>query len=116
MRPTILIIEPRRDVADALEGVVNTANYVAMVRPHVERLADLEVPPAAIIVRIAFEGVGEPAHSALERLKPNRPPVVAIASEDEALQEARRLRCDVVLHAPRDVGRLCDALTRLVHP
>ena len=71
--------------------------------------------PAAIIVRIAFEGIGDPPHAAVERLPPlNRPPVVAIAWADAEIREAQRLKCDVVLHAPDDVGRLCEALSRVV--
>lgn len=114
MRPVILIIEPRPEVAEALADVVISAKYSAMVRPHVERLADLATTPAAIIVRIAFEGIGEPAHAAIGRLPLNRPPVVAIVWEQKEVEEAERLKCDVVLRAPDDVGRLCDALTTVV--
>ena len=113
MRPVILIIEPRPEVAEALADVVMSANYTAIVRPHVECLADLATTPAAIIVRIAFEGIGEPAHAAIARL-PNRPPVVAIVWEENEAEEAKRLKCDVVLRAPNDVGRLYDALTTVV--
>lgn len=115
MRPSVLIIEPRREVAAALEDVVNSANYVAVVTPHLERLADVGVTPSAIIVRIAFESSSEPAHAALERLGVNRPPVLAIAWDAAEVKEAERLKCDVVLHAPQEVSRLCDALARLVH-
>ena len=114
MRPVILIIETRPEVAEALEEVVTSARYAAMVRPHVECLADLGVTPAAIIVRIAFEGIGEPPHAVIGRLR-DRPPVVAIAWEDAEVAEAVRLKCDVVLRAPGDVGRLCDALTTIVN-
>ena len=114
MRPVVLIIEPRPDVADALADVVMSASFTPIVRPHVECLADLATTPAAIIVRIAFEGIGEPAHAAIARLPHNRPPVVAIAWEENAVEEAERLKCDVVLRAPGDVGRLCDALITVV--
>jgi hypothetical protein len=110
----ILIIEPRPEVAEALADVVMSANYSAMVRPHIECLADLAITPSAIIVRIAFEGIGEPAHAAIARLPVDRPPVVAIVWEDRGVEEAARLRCEVVLRAPGDVGRLCDALTTVV--
>ena len=113
MRPSILILEPRPDVAAALEDVVNSANYVAIVAPHLERLADLEVPPAAIIVRVSFEGTSEPPHVALGRLR-DRPPVVAIVWEEEEVAEATRLGCEVVLKAPRDVSKLCEALGRII--
>ena len=115
MRPSVLIIEPRRDVAAALEDVVNMANFVAVVRPHLEQLGDLVVTPAAIVVRISFDALSEPAHTAIARLPPARPPVIAIAWDDEEIEEAKRLKCDVVLHAPADVSRLCEALERLVH-
>jgi hypothetical protein len=115
MRPSVLIIEPRREVAAAIESVVNTANFVAVVTPHLQQLDDLAVAPSAIIVRIAFEGAGEPAHAAIGRLPPNHPPVLAIAWEEDEIREAERLKCDVVLHAPADVSRLCEALGRLVH-
>lgn len=115
MAPSILIIEPRREIADALADVVTSANFAAVVRPHVERLADLGFTPAAIIVRIAFEGVSEPAHAALERLTPNRPPVVAIVRHNVEAAEAERLKCEIVLRAPEGVSHLCDALARLVY-
>jgi hypothetical protein len=113
MCPSILILEPRHDVATALEGVVNSADYVAVVAPHLERLSDLEVPPAAIIVRVSFESSSEPPHASLGRLA-NRPPVIAIAWADEEFAEARRLDCEVILHAPHDVARLCEAPGRVV--
>ena len=115
MRPSVLIIEPRREVAEALEGVVNSANYVAVVRPHVERLTDVGVTPAAIIVRITFEARSEPAHVAVRRLGVRRPPVIAITWDDEELAEAERLKCDIILRGPQDIARLCDALNRLVN-
>lgn len=115
MRPIVLIIETRPEVAAALEEVVTSARYAPIVRPHIEHLSDLEVAPAAIIVRIAFEGVGEPQHAVIGRLA-NRPPVVAIAWEDGEVAEAARLKCEVVLRAPDDVGRLCEALTAVINP
>jgi hypothetical protein len=114
MHPAILIIEPRPEIAAALEEVVASAHYLPIVRPYIEGLDGLGVPVAAIIVRVAFDGVSEPAHRALERIRV-RPPVVAIVWDDEELVEAKRLRCDVILRAPDDVGRLCEALSRLVH-
>jgi hypothetical protein len=115
MRPVILIIESRPEVAEALQEVVVSASYSPLVRPHVERLADLGVVPSAIIVRIANEGTGEPPHAAIGRLPPDRPPVIAIAWEQREVDEANRLRCDVVLRAPDDVSRLCEALTSVVN-
>lgn len=113
MRPVILIIEPRSEVASALEDVITSANYSAVVIPHLERLADLGEVPAAIVVRIAFEGL-VPAHAAIEKLPANRPPVLAIASDEEEAAEAARLKCDVVLGPPRGIRGLCEALRRVV--
>ena len=114
MRPTVLIIEARREVARALEAVIESMNLTAMVVPHLEQLSDLKIDPAAILVRIAFESAGDPPHTAIRRLPRTRPPVVAIAWEEDELAEARKLKCDVILHAPRDISRLCDTLTKLV--
>ena len=115
MRPVILIVEQRPEVAEALHDVLTSAHFCVIVRPYVECLADLGVTPAAIVVRIAFEGVGEPMHAAIARLPANRPPVIAIAWEQREVEEARRMHCDVILRAPDDVGRLCTALTEVVH-
>ena len=114
MRPAILIVEQRPDVAAALVDVIDSANYVPIVRPYLDQLTDLQVVPAAVIVRISFEGVSEPPHAWLERLPHSRPPIVAIAWEDAAIAEAQRLGCDVILHAPNDVAQLCDALARVI--
>ena len=115
MQPVILIIEQRPEVAEALQDVITSAHYSTIVRPHVERLGDLEVTPAAIIVRIAFENIGEPAHAAIARMPEGRPPIIAIVWEEKEAEEAARLACDVVLRAPGDVARLCDALTSVVN-
>jgi hypothetical protein len=115
MQPVILIIEQRPEVADALSDVITSAHYYPIVRPHVERLTDLGVTPSAIVVRIAFENIGEPAHAAIARLPADRPPIIAIVWEETEAEEAARLACDVVLRAPGDVARLCDALTTVVN-
>jgi hypothetical protein len=115
MLPAILIIEPRREVADALQEVVMSANYLPVVRPRMHRLADLGFTPAAIIVRVTFEGITEPPHAALADLPPHRPPVIAIAWGETEIAEAQRLGCDVILRAPDDVSRLLDTLTKIVH-
>lgn len=114
MRPAILIIERRKEIATVLEEVVESAHFQALVTPHLERLSDLATVPAAIVVRFAFEGISEPPHAVLERLPVNRPPVVAIAWDEEAIAEATRLKCDVVLRGPGEVGRLCEALLSVV--
>jgi hypothetical protein len=114
MQSTVLIIEARREVAAALEEVLAAANLASMVVPHLEKLSDVEIAPAAILVRIAFESVSDPPHAAIARLPRERPPVVAIAWEDDELEEARKLKCDVIIHAPHDIPRLCETLTRVV--
>ena len=114
MPPVVLIIEARKEVAAALEAAIALAHMTPIVVPHVERLSDIPYTPAAIVVRIAFESATDPPHAAIERLPRDRPPIVAIAWEEDELEEARRLKCDVVLHAPHDINRLCDTLTKLV--
>jgi len=114
MQSTVLIIEARSEVAAALEAVLAAANLAAVIVPHLERLSDVEIAPAAILVRIAFESVGDPPHAAIGRLPRERPPVIAIAWEENELEEARKLKCDVIIHAPHDIPRLCETLTRVV--
>jgi hypothetical protein len=113
-QPSILILESRPDVAEALQDVITSAHYTAIVRPYLDRLADLDVRPAAIVTRITSVAVGEPPYTAIEGLRENRPPVVAIAWADSEVAEAARLKCDVVLRAPTELGRLCEALTKIV--
>jgi hypothetical protein len=113
MPPIVLIIESRMEVAAALESTIAQANLTPVVVQHLERLSDIPHQVAAIVVRIAFESVSDPPHAAIARLPPEHPPILAIAWEERELQEARRLNCDVVLHAPHDINRLCDALMRL---
>jgi hypothetical protein len=113
MPPTVLIIESRSEVAAALESAIAQANLVPIVVPYLERLSDIPHSVAAIVVRIAFEGVSDPPHAAISRLPREHPPILAIAWEEHEVEEARRLNCDVVLRAPHDINRLCEALTRL---
>ncbi len=110
----MLIIEPRREVAAALEEVLAAANLASVVVPHLEKLSDVAISPAAILVHIAFESVNDPPHAAVARLPPDRPPIVAIAREDDEFAEAEKLKCDVILRAPHDIPRLCATLTRVV--
>jgi hypothetical protein len=114
MGPTVLIIESRPEVAAALEAVITAINLTPMVVKHLEKLSDLEITPAAILVRIAFETTTEPPHGAITRLPSTRPPVVAIAWEEDEVAEARRLNCDVIIHAPNESWRLGETLRRLV--
>jgi len=112
--PVVLIIESRKEVADALESAIALANVTPVVVPFVERLGDVPYTPAVIVVRIAFESVSEPPHAAIARLGRERPPVVAIVREENELAEAQRLQCDVVLRAPEDIPRLCEAVMKVI--
>jgi hypothetical protein len=114
MPPIVLIIEARKEVADALESAIALANVTPVVVPHVERLGDVPYTPAAIVVRIAFESLSEPPHAAIARLGRERPPVVAIVREENELAEAQRLQCEVVLRAPEDIPRLCEAVMKVI--
>ena len=114
MPPVVLIIERRTEVALALESAIAMSNLSPIVVQHLERLGDVPYAVAAIVVRFAFEGVGEPAHVAVEHLPSNRPPIVAIATTLEEIAEARRMKCDVVLQAPQEINRLCETLTKIV--
>ena len=116
MQSTVLIIEARSEVAAALEAVLAAVNLAAVVVPHLEKLSDVGISPAVILVRIAFETVSDPPHAAIARLPPDRPPVVAIAWEEDEVAEAEKLKCDVILRAPNDIARLCETLTRVVRP
>lgn len=116
MLPAILIIESRREVADALQELVMSANYLPVVRPRMQPLHDLGFTPAAIIVRIAFEGISEPPHAGVADLPRHRPPVIAIAWGELEIAEAQRLGCNVILRAPDDVSHLLDMLTKVSTP
>jgi hypothetical protein len=101
----VLVIEPHEELAAAFEQVLVSADFAPIVRPHVASMADLSVTPATIVVRIG--------HGDVSTLAPDRPPIVAIAGSDAEVAEARRLRCEVVLRAPAEIRRLCDALRTL---
>jgi hypothetical protein len=112
-RSAILIIEPRHEVAEAIASVIASAHFEPVVRPHLESLDDIGVTIAAIVTRIVFEGVSEPAHAAIRRLPPTRPPVIAIARTEEEIAEATRLKCDVILRGRHGINTLCDVLKRV---
>ncbi|HEU5257952.1 MAG TPA: hypothetical protein VFU28_18315 [Vicinamibacterales bacterium] len=114
MPPVVLIIEARKEVAEALESAIALADMTPVVVPYVERLGDVPYRLAAIVVRIAFESVSEPPHAVIARLGHERPPVVAIVREENELAEAQRLQCDVVLRAPEDIPRLCEAVMKVI--
>lgn len=101
----VLIIEPHDELAAAFEQVLASADFNPIVRRHVASMADLGVVPSTIVVRIG--------HGDVSTLSADRPPIVAIASSDEEVKEAERLRCEVVLKGPAEVRRLCEALRTL---
>lgn len=101
----VLIIEPHDELAAAFADVLASANYTPIVRRHVHSLDDIGPRPATIVLRIG--------HADVSRLPPDRPPIVAIASTDADVEEARRLRCEVVLRGPSEIKRLCEALRSL---
>lgn len=103
----VLIIEPHNDLAAALEEAVASADFLPIVRCHVASMTDVGVTPATIVVRIG--------HGDISSLPSDRPPVVAIASTEEAAAEAKRLKCEVILRAPEEIKRLYDALRTLTH-
>jgi hypothetical protein len=72
------------------------------------------VSPAAIVLRVSFDTFREPPHTALKGVHV-RPPVIAIVSEEQEFVEAQRLKCEVILRAPGEVSRLCEALATIVH-
>ena len=101
----VLIIEPHDELAAAFEQVVASADFTPIVRRHVDSMSDLGITPATIVVRIG--------HGDISTLPPDRPPVVAIVATDEEAREAERLHCEVVLRAPSEIRRLCEALRML---
>jgi hypothetical protein len=101
----VLIIEPHDELAAAFEQVVASADFSPIVRRHVDSMSDLGVTPATIVVRIG--------HGDVSTLPPDRPPIVAIVTTDAEAAEAKRLRCEVILRAPSEIRRLCEALRSL---
>jgi alkanesulfonate monooxygenase SsuD/methylene tetrahydromethanopterin reductase-like flavin-dependent oxidoreductase (luciferase family) len=107
MELPVLIIEPHAELATALEKAIASASYTPVVRRHVDSLDDLDFTPVTIVMRIG--------HADVSHLPSQRPPIVAIASSDEDVAEAARLRCEVVLHGAPEIRRLCEALRSLAH-
>lgn len=101
----VLIIEPHDELAAAFEQVVASADFTPLVRRHVASMSDIGITPAAIVVRIG--------HGDISTLPADRPPIVAIVSSDEEFDEAKRLRCEVVLRAPAEIRKLCESLRAL---
>lgn len=113
--PNVLIIEPHREMAAALQEVVTLANCTPMTVTTCDEIMRLPHLPAAIVVRILSHTTGvEAPHECLHRLpREQRPMIVALTSSDDDVMEAERLGCEVVLRAPKQVRGLYDALSRV---
>jgi hypothetical protein len=113
--PTVVIVEPYRDIAIALEEVVSLARCTPLTVGAVEEPASLlQERPAAIIVRVATDLSYRSPHAGLTRWPPSmRPMVVALTSTDADVTEAERLGCDVILQEPKQVRQLYDTLTNV---
>lgn len=113
MAPTVAIVEPDRDMAASLEEVVTLARCMAVKMTDFEELTDLPHPPAALIVRIATN-LPQASHRGLAQLAiAGRPKILALTSTDADVEEAERLRCDIVLRQPHQIRALYDALAEV---
>jgi hypothetical protein len=114
MPPTVLIIEPYRDLATAIEEVVTMAHCTPVTVSSGQGMADLSDTPAAIVVRVTTNVAFDSPHESLRQIpREHRPRVVALAVTDEDVLEAERLQCDVVLRTPRQMQGLYDTLMHL---
>jgi hypothetical protein len=113
--PTVVIVEPYRDIATALEEIVSLARCIPLTVGAVEEPAALlQERPAAIIVRVATDLSFRSPHAGLTRWPPSmRPMVVALASTDADVAEAERLGCDVILREPKQVQQLYETLAHV---
>jgi len=112
--PLVLVIEPHREIANALQDVVTLAGCVPVMASHCESVRELDSLPAAIVVRIATEIRMMPPHFGLEHFsRTDQPLIVALASSDADVAEAERLECQVIARAPNQVQALYKALTQL---
>ena len=110
--PIVVVIEPDRELAVALQEVVTLARCRPVTLVHVEDLKQLA--PAAIVVRMATNlplasvrpGLKDLAGSAATK-------VLALASNDADVAEAERLGSDLILREPHQVRALYDALVEI---
>lgn len=110
--PTVVIVEPYRDIAVALEEVVSLAQCTPVTVGTLEEVGDLvHRRPIAIVVRVATHLSTHSPHATLRAWpRTARPMIVALVSSEEDAAEAERLGCDVILCEPRQVHRLYDTL------
>jgi hypothetical protein len=113
--PTVIIVEPYRDIAIALEEIVSLARCTPLTIGAVEEPAALlQERPAAIIVRVATDLSYRSPHAGLTRWPAAmRPMVVALVSTDADVAEAERFGCDVILQEPKQVRQLYDTLAHV---
>lgn len=115
-QPMVVIAEPHRAIADALQDVVTLAGCAAVIVDTVEAVRAFR-SPAVLVVRIATEMPLMSPHRGLEHLaRTERPLVVALASSEADVAEAERLACEVIACAPRQVQALYETLRQLVAP
>ena len=88
--PTVVIVEPYRDIAIALEEIVSLARCTPLTVGAVDEPATLlQERPAAIIVRVATDLSYRSPHAGLARWpRTMRPLVVALVSTDADVAEA----------------------------
>ena len=114
--PLVVVVEPHREIADALQDVVTLAGCVPVMASHCESVRELNLDslPAAIVVRVATEIRTMSPHFGLEHFsRTDEPLIVALASSDADVAEAERLECQVIARAPNQVQALYNALTQL---
>jgi DNA-binding NarL/FixJ family response regulator len=113
----VVIAEPHRAIADAVQDVVTLAGCVPVIVDTVEAVRAFHSPPAAMVVRIATEMPLMSPHRGLEHLaRAERPVIIALTSSEADVAEAERLACDVIARAPHQVQALYETLRQLVAP
>ena len=113
--PVVVVIEPDRQLAVALQEVATLARCRPLALRDIEELKQLASPPAAVVVRIAghLSDAAVPRAGLKDLAGSLSTKVLALASNDEDVAEAQRLGSDVVLRQPRQVHALYDALSNL---
>ena len=114
MLPTVAIVEPHDEIAVALGEVAALARCHPVRVDDVAALVELASPLAAIVLRMHATVSDHASTKTLREFnQPARPQVLALASSDADVEEARRLGCDVVLREPQQVRALYEALKRV---
>ena len=112
--PHVVVAEPHREIAQALQDLVTLAGCVPVMVSDCESVRELSSLPAAIVVRVATEISISSPHCGLERFsRADRPLIVALASSAADVAEAERLECQVIARTPNQVRAVYEALTQL---